>query len=224
MGNASITKTCANCGLTKPLSAFLQLAEGGGTLYGNICATCRSAQKDAPKQKESGDSTTTHTDKELDSKAKVKLEEEKRQLRHEMEERNQEEAQEKEELLTKQTQKTETITTQQKIHRQSFLETRKVVDKKNIPASTVNTPEDIASREASPDSATLSTDTQIIKPNRAASPLANAFKTWLGAEAPIVSATEKAAKRRFIGAHRDKAVDKTQENLVDHAKNQRKGR
>lgn len=42
--NQKLTRVCLSCGLDKPLAAFLQITGTQGTVYGNICSTCRSNQ------------------------------------------------------------------------------------------------------------------------------------------------------------------------------------
>ncbi|MHB1948656.1 MAG: hypothetical protein ACYCQI_11155 [Gammaproteobacteria bacterium] len=38
-----LARTCLACGTEKPLAAFLQISGSQGTVYGNICSSCRSA-------------------------------------------------------------------------------------------------------------------------------------------------------------------------------------
>ena len=54
-----LTRTCSACGIEKPLSAFLQISGTQGTLYGAICATCRSAGITGKKPTTSLDEGTT---------------------------------------------------------------------------------------------------------------------------------------------------------------------
>lgn len=39
------TRSCLKCGEDKPLASFLQLTGAQGTVYGNICSSCRSTGK-----------------------------------------------------------------------------------------------------------------------------------------------------------------------------------
>jgi hypothetical protein len=43
MTKNQLSKTCINCGLQKPLTAYLQIAGAEGSTYGNICSTCRGS-------------------------------------------------------------------------------------------------------------------------------------------------------------------------------------
>jgi len=65
-------RTCAACGLDKPLSAFLQLGSEPGTHYGFVCATCRKEGRTPPSNIITDDeSTTVKTGKRIGSKEKV---------------------------------------------------------------------------------------------------------------------------------------------------------
>ena len=68
-----LTKACMNCGLQKPLSAFLEMSGTQGTAYGNTCSSCRkTALEDAGRRKtEAEGSTTSETGHNIDSKTKV---------------------------------------------------------------------------------------------------------------------------------------------------------
>lgn len=67
----SLLKTCSSCGQQKPLSAFRQFAGAHGSMYGNICASCRKAhsEKSAPKETEEG--TTRKSDHRIGIEEKV---------------------------------------------------------------------------------------------------------------------------------------------------------
>jgi hypothetical protein len=55
-----ITRTCSNCGLEKPISAFLQVSGAHGTIYGHICGTCRGAgAKEKPDTAADDESSTS---------------------------------------------------------------------------------------------------------------------------------------------------------------------
>lgn len=70
-----VNRQCLACGIEKPLAAFLQISGTHGTVYGNICSTCRGAGAKSktiiPKvntDEEGSDSTGFR----LDNKMKVK--------------------------------------------------------------------------------------------------------------------------------------------------------
>src|SRR3990167_11420340 len=82
----TLSKTCAACGLQKPLSAFLQLTDAG-TSYGNICSTCRKAGADIKKPKtEAEDSTTSVSGHKIDTKTKIHGDIDKKQIKQRTEE------------------------------------------------------------------------------------------------------------------------------------------
>ena len=68
--NLSLTKTCSSCGQQKPLSAFLQLAGAKGSMYGNICASCRKTVA-TQGHKETDEGTTRKADHRIGSEEKV---------------------------------------------------------------------------------------------------------------------------------------------------------
>lgn len=124
MGKPNLTKTCSNCGLQKPLSAFLQLAGSQGTTYGNICADCRKAKAgqkaETPKQPE--ESTSSSSGLKIDSKAKVHREITDKKQHQDIEELYEEEREKLEEKKEKLTQKAEIKEKDEKEHRKSYLE------------------------------------------------------------------------------------------------------
>lgn len=61
-----LTRVCSSCGVRKPISAFLQLTGLKGTLYGQICASCRSQQA-------ANKTTLKKEDDETGSRREVKL-------------------------------------------------------------------------------------------------------------------------------------------------------
>lgn len=70
----SLTKTCINCGLQKPLSAFLEMSGAEGTAYGNICSSCRKTALEEMERRKKTDaegSSTSESGKKIDGKMKV---------------------------------------------------------------------------------------------------------------------------------------------------------
>lgn len=120
-----LTKTCSNCGLQKPLSAFLQMSGVRGAAYGNICSTCRKTAMDKlknPKEKET--SSTSGASLGIGHEEKVQEALVKNQRHQEVEERYHEDRDKQEDKQVKQLEKTQTIAKDEKKHRESFLKQR----------------------------------------------------------------------------------------------------
>jgi hypothetical protein len=128
--NTSLTKTCSSCGLEKPLSAFLQIAGPEGTMYGNLCASCRSGKLDKPKPaKEPDETTTSATGLKIDSKVKAKSEKDKALFHKEREEKELKEQEKKKEENLVKTEKVEHKLHSERKHREGFLQNRVFSDK-----------------------------------------------------------------------------------------------
>lgn len=130
--SVSLTKTCAICGLSKPLSAFLQFAGSVGASYGNICITCRKTNKDKTVSQPTDEgSSSSKIELKIDSKVKVKSDIDKRLLFEHTKELQHEERKEKNLLKQKRVSKIQGIAKKEKQHREgylkkgSFLETKK---------------------------------------------------------------------------------------------------
>lgn len=70
----AISKICTNCGQLKPLSAFLEMSDNQGTVYGTVCSSCRKTALEAAEQRKKTDaegSTTSESGKRIDTKSKV---------------------------------------------------------------------------------------------------------------------------------------------------------
>lgn len=191
----TLTKTCSSCGLQKPLSAFLEMAGPQGTTYGNICATCRKANRDkASASKEREEDTTSETGFSIGNKEKAKSDSDKRKLRHDTEESYHEERDKKEEktIITKDKVK-ETLKKQIE-HRKSFLEKPTFLDNKTKQtAAQPGSPEDIAQREQRTDMSVPFIDTQIAgKRKRTENPFFNAWIDWVDKTSPIAQAAQRA--------------------------------
>lgn len=79
----SITKVCINCGLQKPLSAFLEMSGTEGTAYGNICSSCRKTALEEMERRKKTDaegSSTSQTGSKIDGKMKVQTTADNREL------------------------------------------------------------------------------------------------------------------------------------------------
>jgi len=125
MTNNTLLKSCASCGKPKPLTAFLQMTGPQGAIYGNICASCRSAQAKAPVEKEPDDRTTRSTiGLKIDAKAKEQAQKEDKTLREHKQEAHQEERKKKELTQAAKTEKTEAQAKDTKTRQEMFLDAR----------------------------------------------------------------------------------------------------
>ena len=126
----ALTKICSNCGLAKPLSAFLKMGSGKESLaYGNVCAACRrivSPKQNKPNEQDS--STTSTTGVRISTKERVKEEFDKKQKHHETETRYYEERDEKE-IKALQQEAAKTLNARaEKRHRETFLKKSSFLD------------------------------------------------------------------------------------------------
>lgn len=125
--NPILTKSCANCGLQKPLSAFLEMSSTEGAIYGNICSSCRkTALEEIAKRKKtdaegSSSSESGHT---IDSKVKVKTTVDNREFIARTEEEYHAERKIDEEISENKQERKATFESSQKKHRQDFLQKR----------------------------------------------------------------------------------------------------
>lgn len=189
--NQSLTKVCANCGQQKPLSAFLQLSGNEGTIYSNICATCRKTLLTNPKEQEKEDSTKSTIGNKIDAKTKVQAEIDKRSLRKEMEESNQEEKHKKEKIFFKQQEKNDNIAEEEKSHRKNYLEKSSFLQTKktSVPDNqSVHGGEKQSAKERRMDFIAPFRDTEIVgKLKYTQNPIFKQFKQWMGGTAAISS-------------------------------------
>jgi hypothetical protein len=79
MSQEAPTKICTSCGQRKPLSAFLQMNKAGTVSHGQICASCRKTLTENAKHPQGEDAGTQETGHKIDSKARMKAENDKRQ-------------------------------------------------------------------------------------------------------------------------------------------------
>ncbi|HEX4046126.1 MAG TPA: hypothetical protein VHZ76_10730 [Gammaproteobacteria bacterium] len=125
--NLALSKTCASCGQQKPLSAFLQLNAKKGTIYGNICSSCRKANMEKVETtQETEDSTTPHATHTIDSKSKVYQENQNKQQFEKKELEKEVSRQETDDIKTQKDEKTLTTATEERrqrgfLEKQSFL-------------------------------------------------------------------------------------------------------
>jgi hypothetical protein len=124
MTKNQLSKTCINCGLQKPLTAYLQIAGAEGSTYGNICSTCRGSglgKKVTLPVMEDTSSSSSSTGLKIDAKSKIHADLEKKAV---IEKRQEEDKKEREKLDLKNTILEERKNLKQEMedkHRKEFL-------------------------------------------------------------------------------------------------------
>ena len=122
-----LSKTCVACGIQKPLSAFLQISGPQGTMYGNVCSTCRGSGLDkkiiVPEAEDEQSSSSSGL--KIDLKTKVQIEREKRKLAEEKIVREEKELDKKETLTDEKLDRKEEKEQAEKKHRENYIEPRK---------------------------------------------------------------------------------------------------
>ena len=211
--NSSLTKTCAGCGLSKPLSAFLQLSGSEGSSYGNICSSCRKTNLDQKKNSEPHESTSSTSGLRIDSKVKVKTDIDKKEQHQSIEELYYQDRDKAEERQVQKTLKTEKIEKDEKKHRKDFLSKSSFLDNMNKkpqqPQSqplTVNSlsQETVEDLEKRIDFTAPFIDTQIAGKLKYGSEFLK-VKAWLGGAAPIVQQAERALENK----KKQESIEKT---------------
>jgi hypothetical protein len=126
MTKTQINKTCISCGLEKPLNAFLQIAGPRGTSYGNICATCRGSGLGKsiviPEAENEDHNSSTSTGLKIDSKTKIHLDAERKQLSEKRKELEIQEIKKEESETNALTLDTDKKQASEKKHRQEYIE------------------------------------------------------------------------------------------------------
>jgi hypothetical protein len=82
----NLTKTCSICGLQKPLTAFLQLAGKQGTIYGDVCGSCRKTAAEMEENAKDGGARQHESKLTIDDKAKSQMDKDKIEKLHQAEE------------------------------------------------------------------------------------------------------------------------------------------
>jgi hypothetical protein len=197
MNNAtpSLTKTCSSCGLSKPLSAFLQISGPEGSTYTNICSTCRKAYPEGLKSPDKDESTTSDTSHSIDSKSKVKAETDKRDLSKQIEENYFDEREKNELTQAKQIEKKGFLSRSEKEHRETYLKKGSFLDnaRKNQPVDAANVHGSAAqAMEAEKFNFAAPIEGMRTPQLKHSGSVFNSFKAWLGGSAPIAKATHQA--------------------------------
>lgn len=117
-------KNCINCGLQKPLSAFLEISGPQGSSYGNVCSTCRgsgaSRKISIPDifEEESGSSSTGL---KIDHKTKVHMDLEQKKLAQKIKESHREELEKRTFLTDEKIERKDSKAQAERKHREDFL-------------------------------------------------------------------------------------------------------
>ena len=203
--NHALTKTCMSCGLQKPLSAFLQFSTTQGATYGNICVTCRKSQQTQPKQHEDSEEKTRREIGGSKIRASERLagEVDKKQRHEKLETLYKEEEKKDEKQKLERTLKTETRVKSERSHRESYLEKRSFLDRTTDKTRRPESREQVFGGEAHrAKEAEVRLDAPIIGSmdrEKYKTALFRQFKDWLGSNAPMVSAEERAQKSSSAG-------------------------
>ena len=119
-----LNRTCLSCGLEKPLAAFLQISGTQGTVYGNICSTCRStgakSKTIVPKTDIDDEEGSESSGYRIDNKMKVQEEIERKRLDKKTKELDQLERRALEDSLNKKTDRKDAKEKGEKEHRKDI--------------------------------------------------------------------------------------------------------
>lgn len=240
-----ISKTCVNCGQTKPLSAFLEMSDSHGTAYGNICSSCRKTALETERRKktEAEGSTTSETGHKIDSKTKVQDAKERRETQQEAEEKYHKERDIKQQIAENLVDKKLQVQQQEQKHRSEFLHRRPVAKDPKTPAKTAAVDEAVVRTQGNEATAqkTVAAHEERKKTEadfdvpfqgdqmgggsfRFSSPRWRAFCDLLGNSAPIVSNVNRTIKEvtpKKAGAitqstHQIKDTEASQEKKAEH--------
>lgn len=126
--STSLSRTCVECGLEKPLAAFLQISGTLGTIYGHVCSTCRSTSAHGktvlPKPKDD-DERSGGTGLKIDQKTRIQQEIERKVQDKKIKEKTKEAKEKKEKLVLTKIEHIEQIEKAEKDHRKDYIEGKK---------------------------------------------------------------------------------------------------
>lgn len=223
----SLTKNCSICGLSKPLSDFSQLAGLGGTvIYGTICEDCRKENIERLAGNEGEGGITSGTKKTLDTKAKVKMEIDKKELKKTIEEGHEKEREKEAQRSYDKSEKIVKSTKEQKRHRESILAKSSVLsiprnlDKVNAQKEAHSTPHSESSTkeiseqlertgEIDQQLKTINTQTPFMPSQTGGqakfqSAVYRQFIDWLGNNSPAARAAKSAEGKKQLAEHTEK--------------------
>ncbi len=119
----TLTRTCAACGLEKPLAAFLYLCSKHGTTYGTICATCRGAgikEKTAHLQPEDEHSSTS-AGMRIGAKERLEIDMRKKLEKQERQDSQEKEVKKREYLFSEKIESRDEKQKAERAHREAYL-------------------------------------------------------------------------------------------------------
>ncbi len=133
------SKTCIACGDSKPLAAFLQISGAQGTLYGNVCATCRAANAKITltPQEDSDDQGSGSSGLAVNAKTKVKTAQDERQKAKDLKDQDRKEVQKKYEKFDEKVKREAEKTDAEQDQRKNYLEKQGLLsqNKKKLPTT-----------------------------------------------------------------------------------------
>lgn len=206
MTDQTLTKICKSCGLSKPLSAFLQMHSDGGTRYGQICASCRKTQAEAAarlRKSEAESGGASETGHRIDAKARVQAEHDKRETRETIDE-DYHEGRKDDEALDRLNKGKADVKLQTEKKVQSGLLNRRTFlgDNPKTTRTPTETPTLTAGEQAQEDlkKTGFNTNAPYIDPQIAGQTRFQGqaflqYRQWLGKNSPLVKGAEAAMKR-----------------------------
>lgn len=123
---AQLTKTCIVCGVQKPLAAFLQMTGPQGTIYGNVCTSCRGTTakpNEVINLKDEGRGSTS-SGLRIDSTARNLAEIKDKKFEHDRDEEKREDREKKDKFTLEKTEQIDKRQEAERDHRYSYIEAR----------------------------------------------------------------------------------------------------
>lgn len=122
-----LARVCTECGVKKPLSAFLQLGGANGTTYGMICSECRrtSIQPKQSTPKDTEERSSSSSGLRIGAQQKIAIESEKKQQHKDKKELSHIEEKNRDELKAEKLLREESKLKSEKEHRIFYIETKK---------------------------------------------------------------------------------------------------
>ncbi len=199
-----LTKTCSNCGLIKPLSAFLQFSGTGGGTYSNICSSCRKVLAEKKPDKDTTSESSSTSSDTIDSKRKMQSEITNKQEVQRIQESYKEDRENLDQQEFQQISKIEKTAQEDKLRREKSAEKTSFLERK--PAA-IN-PLSMREQQENENRVRLNEDkeirldvpfidTQIIKPQKYGTEYAK-FQAWLSKSPGIAKQAEKALENNKI--------------------------
>lgn len=244
----NLIRTCSSCGLEKPISAFLQISGSHGTIYGNICATCRSKEaREKPKLEGDEERGTIPTGQRIGAKEKAYADKKVYRQIQDNKELDRKDRQQKDLFKEEKIEKTLIKEKERQSHKKHYLETKTefLIGKKSppgqIPPAAKSQPgdnkiqqrfiEQKINRELANEAEIRKVATNFssihhpLQEGRAElhSPTFLRFKQLLGESAPIVKMMEtlfkKASNEKPAAAKSTQTNAEKGEDLVNYTKN-----